>query len=140
MARAEPGCGARWAGAAQPAGPAGGKGEPEVGCRVVGAPSAQAQKLAGSSASFRPRSSREGFLEEEEFSVTFFLPRGLAVMGNHVGGFRRGLFRLLGTFCSPGCFELSVVLLLQHCQVLGSQAWAHDARPRTVFPGGCRRS
>lgn len=55
-----------------------------MGCPVVGAPSAQAQKLAGSSASFRPRSSREGFLKEEEaFSATFLLPCGLAVMGNH---------------------------------------------------------
>lgn len=85
MARAEPGCGARWAGAARPGGPAGGKAEPEMGCPVVGAPSAQAQKLAGSSASFRPKSSREGFLKEEEeaFSATFLLPCGLAVMGNH---------------------------------------------------------
>lgn len=56
-----------------------------MGCPVVGAPSAQAQKLAGSSASFRPKSSREGFLKEEEeaFSATFLLPCGLAVMGNH---------------------------------------------------------
>lgn len=71
--RGRNGCGAGGAGlrgtlggAARPGGPAGGKAELEMGCPVVGAPSAQAQKLAGSSASFRPRSSREGFLEEEE--------------------------------------------------------------------------
>lgn len=75
----------------------------------------------GSSASFRPRSSREGFLKEEEaFSATFLLPRGLAVMGNHRGTFRRGFFRLLVSFCSLGCLELGVILLPQHCQVLGS--------------------
>lgn len=143
VARAEPGCGARWASAARPGGPAGGKAEPGMGCPVVVAPSAQAQKLAESSASFRPRSSREGFLgeeEEEAFSATFLLPRGLAVMGNHVGTFRRGFFRILGSFCSLGCLELSVVLLLQHCQVLGSQAWTHDTQPQTSFLVAVRRS
>lgn len=74
MARAEPDCGARRAGAARPGGPAGGKAEPDMGCPVVGAPSAQAQKLAESSASFRPRSSREGFLEEEEAFFRHFPP------------------------------------------------------------------
>lgn len=108
-----------------------------MGCPGVGARARRRGRWRGAEPVPGPSPSLEGFLEEEAFPLTFFLPLG-STHGELREHFLRGFIWTPGSFCSLGCLELGVVLLPQFCQVAWSHACASDARPGNIFPGGFR--
>lgn len=135
-ARAEPGCGARWAGAARPWGvlPPGRRNR-RWGAQWRELPARRRGRRRGAELvrvrparpepGGRPGGGGGGGVRHP------FWPRGLAVTGNHVA-FLRGSFGPLGSLCS---LELGLVLLPQLCQALGSQACARHTQPGNVVVG-----